>query len=116
MAVFFKSTPFAEWCLLSYGMRIPDEILKSVCFLCVPKGNSTDASSFHYGGTAFFVSVPYEIDKSAHHVYLVTAKHNVEKASNSGYQLHARLNTKEGGVGFVPLPAGWFFPENPGET
>ena len=96
-------------------MRIPDEILKSVCFLCVPKGKSTDALSFQYGGTAFFVSVPYGSDKRAHHVYLVTAKHNVEKASNLGYQLHARLNTKEGGIGFVPLPAEWFYPENPAE-
>lgn len=94
-------------------MRLPDEILKSVCFLCVHTGKSE--FSFQYGGTAFFISIPSETNQNTHHVYLVTAKHNVDRASNMGCKLHVRLNRRGGGAGFIPIEGEWFFPENPGE-
>jgi len=38
-------------------MRIPDEVLKSVCFLCVKIAKGSNAGKYQPIGTGFFVSV-----------------------------------------------------------
>lgn len=95
-------------------MRLPDEMLNAVCFLCT--GEAGQLQSFKYGGTAFFVSIPSErYPNQFQHIYLVTAKHNIERASNTGQTLHVRLNTKTGGAGFVPVTYEWFYSDNEAE-
>jgi hypothetical protein len=69
-------------------MRIPDNWKDSVCFLCTKQ--STGA--YHYGATAFFVSVPGEQDPSFEFIYIVTAKHCIENARQALSRLSLRLN------------------------
>jgi hypothetical protein len=59
-------------------------------------------------GTAFFLAL-----RSAHavHVYLVTAKHCVQRAEPFGH-LAVRLNKNEGGSEVVRLPPTWHFAES----
>src|SRR5262249_48215108 len=57
-------------------MRLTDDALKSVVFLCV-EGSGEE---MHFGGTAFFVAVRSETVPEKRYGYLVTAKHNVESA------------------------------------
>jgi hypothetical protein len=72
-------------------MRIPDSWKDSVCFLCTKQSTGV----YHYGGTAFFVSVPGEQDPSFAFIYIVTAKHCIEKARQSLSRLSLRLNRGE---------------------
>ena len=90
-------------------MRLPDELLSCVCFLAVENGSE----GFLYGGTGFFVAVPTRPDPLRHFVYLVTARHCVDRASERG-PLFLRLNTRAGGAAWVKVTSQWRFPENPG--
>jgi hypothetical protein len=57
-------------------MRVPDYILECVGFLGdVARG--AEADSFNHDATAFFVTVPSEVEHGGDYHYLVTAKHNV---------------------------------------
>jgi len=89
-------------------MRIPDDLKECVVFLCVKSGNR-----FSYRGTAFFVIVPSETDSSTFYIYLVTAKHCVERAKQHG-SLFVRLNTKAGGFEVIEITEAWYFSENEG--
>ncbi len=89
-------------------MRIPDDILRSVCFLCTIDRHNVP----RYGATAFFVNVPSEVGpEGGRHVYLVTAQHCIEAAKQEG-ALHLRVNTEAGGARLVPIQDDWFYPEN----
>lgn len=94
-------------------VRLPDEMLKTVCFLCV-KQTAHGQDSFQFGGTGFFVTVPsLAHPNDIYYMYLVTARHNIEKAEATGCPLLVRLNLTGGGVGFVEIRAPWYFHENP---
>src|SRR5690242_20542445 len=60
-------------------MGLPAELLKSVCFLCVKRAHR-GTQGFQYAGTAFFVSVPSDVQPSVSYIYLVTARENVKEA------------------------------------
>jgi len=75
-------------------MRIPDNWKNSVCFLCTKQ----DTGAYHYGATAFFISVPGEQDPNFEFIYLVTAKHCIESARQTVSRLSLRLNRGEKAV------------------
>lgn len=84
-------------------MRVPDEVLQCVCFLCVKDGDV-----YRYGGTGFFVSVPSEMYPKDRYVYLITAKHCIEKAQQYG-NLYLRLNKVDGKAGMVKVEGEWLY-------
>jgi hypothetical protein len=98
-------------------MRINDDLISSVVFLCTrldpprPEYEVDDPRQFFYRGTAFFVAVPSKVRQDFGYPYLITARHNVQLASDS--DLYVRLNTQDGGAQFDVLPPGWRFPEDP---
>ena len=99
------------------NMRLPDEVIDSVCFLCV-KARDDYGEYDHFIGTAFFVSCRFP--SSAHpYTYLVTARHVIKGAKKDGHtDFYVRLNyrkEREGGRGkIIPLPDEWEYPENEG--
>jgi hypothetical protein len=90
-------------------MRIPDELLDCVCFLFV-KDSRTGYEVDKYAGTAFFVQYPSE--KSGNYIYLVTARHCIEKARQMFGNLYLRVNAKAGGTKSYKVEAEWFYPED----
>ncbi len=87
-------------------MRIPDTLLRSVVFLCVE-----DQGKFTFGGTAFLYGHPSERFPDQHHSYLVTARHNIENAEQTG-DLYLRANLRGGEAEFEALPGQWYYPDN----
>lgn len=88
-------------------MRIQQHALDSVAFLCA----KTSTGQFHFGGTAFFVSLASVTFPELRFIYLVTARHNLEKASRTG-QLYVSMNIRGGGAGYLEVGGEWFFPES----
>lgn len=98
-------------------MRIPDDVLKSVCFLCVKE--RVRPEQHHLFGTAFLVSVLSDVSPAdSCYVYLVTARHNITKAralirrepGNYYPELFVRINSMNGKAQTVALPEEWCFP------
>ncbi len=94
-------------------MRLPDEVLKSVCSLCI-KGTQRGGQGFRYGGTAFFVALRSEVHPSAAYIYLVTARHNVDRAQRSGTDLYVRLNRRNLTAGYLKIDTPWIRPQENG--
>lgn len=110
-----RRTGGAEW---SYGrlpndwnMRVPDSVLDSVCFLCV-KERKGSVERFRYSGTAFFLGQSIEGYPGVAVTYLITAKHNIEKAKIESADLYARVNHSAGSAHQIKLPDDWYFPES----
>jgi hypothetical protein len=76
------------WPQEEMNMRVPDEMLKSTVFIGMRVGTEPV-----YGGTAFLVGVDGAYG-SPSWIYLVTAKHVVEKLESSDFVM--RVNRKEG--------------------
>lgn len=91
-------------------MRVPQQILDSVAFVCT---RAAPDGSFNFGGTAFFLSMASEAKAGARFCYLVTAKHNVQKAKDAG-QLFISINTRDGAGGALEITQDWFYPEDEG--
>jgi len=87
-------------------MRVPEDILQCVGFLCVHSGE------WLYGGTGFFVQVDAESKDGVIYGYFVTAKHCVINAAKYG-PLHIRLNRRGGGFVYVQVDANWICPQDP---
>lgn len=84
-------------------MRIPDELLNNVCFICVKVQGGKNAGEYQAFGTAFFVVV--DEDNWAFS-YLATAKHLLDEARRLGYTtLYARINKIDGSSAHVNLGA-----------
>src|SRR6266498_3429551 len=81
-------------------MRIPHNILNSVCFLGVKLGGGPSVGKFLPLGTGFFVGVKQE---DWDFLYLVTAKHVLDEAARSNCNLEMRLNKRNGGYGYITL-------------
>ena len=79
-------------------VRVPDQLSWSVAFLLV-----ATESGHQYGGTAFFVRVPGD-EAGIEWAYLVTAKHNIERAFRTHDSLAVRYNTKSGSHGYILPP------------
>ncbi|MDT7542788.1 MAG: hypothetical protein QOE33_2692 [Acidobacteriota bacterium] len=100
-------------------MRVPDNLKNIICYLAV---RLADGESFKYQsrGTGFFIAIPGETDSRLFHVYLITARHCIEKVKEHG-DLYVRLNfdprltdfVKFGDADFLPVPLDdWIFPDD----
>jgi hypothetical protein len=96
-------------------MRIPDDNLHSVCFLCVKVRDADGFESDYFIGTGFFVSIESRLFSGGRHFYLVTAKHVIEDTKAQGYtEFYVRINTANGESITPQIPDDWIYPENPG--
>src|SRR5436309_11558288 len=55
-----------------------------------------------------------EGDPSASYIYLVTARHNVERARRIGSFLYVRLNRKDRTAGYLKIDTPWMFAQKEG--
>jgi hypothetical protein len=94
-------------------LRLPDVVPSCVAFLGVEVGEG-ESASLRYGGTAFFVHVIAENDESQGFVYLVTARHNVERAVRDHNQLLMRVNARDEPSAIYAMPGAWDFHPEPG--
>src|SRR5262245_30763280 len=92
-------------------MRIRDDVLDAVAFLCVPV-KEPSGQKWQYGGTGFFVGVVNELNAKMTHPYFVTARHCVQSADKLG-QLHVRMNRHDGGADPLLVEGPWMFPDDP---
>ena len=92
-------------------MRVPAELQNCTAFLCTE--DPVRMGGWHFGGTAFFVRIPFP-DKGddAGVTCLVTARHNIRKASERGRDLHVRINLSQGESKTIQLREQWFVPES----
>lgn len=95
-------------------MRVPDEMLDCIVFLCVGNGDS-----YEYGGTAFIIGVPSSLRPTPDgygygHMYLVTARHNIELAKARPGNLFLRVNVKGAAADYIRVDSGWLFHPNAG--
>ena len=89
-------------------MDLPANFSKCVCFLCVLQNGK-----YVPKGTCFFIAIPYDAaGVTGSHLYLVTAKHCIEKAQSQG-ALYARLNSADG-FRIVELNEEWTYPDAAG--
>jgi len=93
------------------NMRVPNEVLKCVCFLCVKSVSGQGIEQYSYGGTGFFVGIQSDKHKDLTYVYLITAKHCIQKAEGKG-GLYLRLNTKDGKSKVITAQREWFYSNN----
>jgi hypothetical protein len=92
-------------------MRVADEFLHCVVFLGA-KISRDGVERFHLGGTGFFVSIP-GTDPDSLLVFLVTAKHNIEKAKQFGDgDIYLRMNTVDGRYGLMKVAMPWHYSED----
>src|SRR5438067_650180 len=89
-------------------MRLPDDLLQCVCFLCIKRG-----AGFEFAGTAFFVGHPSDTHPEVSYVYLVTAKHCVVAGEKAG-GLYVRMNTVDGKSGMLQINTQWVYATDPG--
>lgn len=94
------------------NMRIADDHIECVCFLCV-KVPAPEGEMDFFIGTCFFMGVPSAI-AGRRFSYLVTARHVIEDAKAEGYtEFYIRLNTKDGSSITAKLYDDWHYPDNP---
>ncbi|MCU1286578.1 MAG: hypothetical protein JWO13_2928 [Acidobacteriales bacterium] len=94
-------------------MRIPDEILHCVVYIGARKSGG-EVEEIQLRGTGFLVGITSDTNPSTQYGYLVTAKHCIVKALETG-SVYVRLNLKSGGCEFVEVGAGaeWLYPDDP---
>lgn len=80
-------------------MKVPPEVKKCVAFICCNTEKGVELA-----GTAFFLSVPFHGPEGVF-VYLVTAKHIVEKMRQKSLDqlIYVRVNKKNGGTDFIKI-------------
>lgn len=91
-------------------MLVPDDIQQCVVYLGLPVTAAPGMRGMKPSGTAFFVRVEADLP-GASFIYLVTAKHVVEKLQGQDFAM--RANKKDGGGQFFLGPANvrwWFHP------
>jgi trypsin-like peptidase len=96
------------------NMRIPDDNLEAVVFLCVKVRDAGGFESDYFIGTGFFVSIDSTLFSGGRHYYLVTAKHVIEDTRAQGYsEFYVRINTADGKSITPKIPGNWIYSENP---
>ncbi len=86
-------------------MRISDDALKCVVFLCSEE-KKRGRMSYRAEGSAFFMSVKSG-EHGALYTYLVTAKHVIPDIQKDRSGIKARINTKAGRSEYVDVSSGW---------
>jgi hypothetical protein len=88
-------------------MRVSEEMLKSVCFVCSRRNDEYDPL-----GTGFFVAWPGE---GWPQIYLITARHCVSQAQRRGDgRAHVLLNSKTGSPRYYAVTRRWHYPRDRG--
>lgn len=96
----------------SVRMRIPNNYLDCVCFICVKVTRFGQEEDF-FIGTGFFCSVP-SVLPGLRHSYLVTDRHVIRDTKAEGYsEFYVRLNLANGRSVSAAIPDNWIYPENP---
>jgi hypothetical protein len=92
-------------------MQVPDSIRKCVFFVGCRLADGT----YHLGGTAFFVGRPMPKVPGTPFVYVVTARHVIDKIRSLGIRtVSLRLNFKDGGARWLDYDvARWRFHPDP---
>jgi hypothetical protein len=85
-------------------MRVPDEVRKSVVFLCA-KVPTNQGNEIVQAGTGFVLGVPLP-DTDRHFVYFVTAKHVIDDIKKYGIdgKVYLRVNLIAGGATNIETP------------
>jgi hypothetical protein len=90
-----------------FDMRVSDDVLKSVCFIC---WHDNQLDEYTVGGTGFFVTW---VEDGWPETYLVTARHCVRDAQALGDgRVHVLLNTKTGSPRHHAVSQRWYFPHD----
>lgn len=90
-------------------MEVPKNISECTCFISVRQEGRLRPKA-----TAFFVSVPADLGTvEGGYLYLVTAKHCVERAKRFG-SIFIRLNTKFGDILHHEIKSEWIYPQEEG--
>ena len=81
-------------------MQIPDEIRKSVVFICYKA-----ADGMKLAGTAFFISITVK-ESGILFSYIITAKHIIDgiRSKSINQKVYLRINLKVGGADLVETP------------
>jgi hypothetical protein len=98
------------------SVRIDDQILKCVAFLGLRTGTEGDPNA-DWRATAFIIDI-LSHDKKITHVYLVTAKHNVDAIAGREFLIGMNL-TERRGLAYINGPANqkwWLHPDTPDEV
>jgi hypothetical protein len=95
-----------------FDLRIPDRMLKCVCFLYV-YGAEEGPERPNFGGTGFFVSMRGEQDDTFRHMYLVTAKHVVEESEKFGDLFVRYMTGHSDEMLDAPIIGEWTFHSDP---
>jgi hypothetical protein len=97
-----------------HGMRIPDRVLNCVCFL-YGYGVTEGPQQLSPLGTGFFMGVRGELNPTAVHTYLATARHIVRQEKEGKFEeLHVRYNSRTGGGNQpIPITAEWMYHHDP---
>ena len=88
-------------------MRISDNILQSVVFICRPKKESQEESKYPFVGTGFLAVDAENCKVGKDHLFLITAKHVAKKISNGDFFI--RVNNKEGSFENKQENTRWFY-------
>jgi len=89
-------------------MRVPEFVSECVMYFGIERDNPDGEFDPRYGGTAFMVGIPWEIDERYAHLYLVTAKHVVD--GTNGMKTGVGANLKNGKPAFIHLTGSkWYF-------
>lgn len=86
-------------------MRIPETLLNTTIFL----GGKDEHGQLHYRATAFLVGMPSKINIGWS--CLVTARHNIVKATEAYGNIYVRINTKDGAALDIEINETWAYPE-----
>jgi hypothetical protein len=88
-------------------MRVSEEMLKSVCFMC---SHNSERDSYSLVGTGFFVAWPGD---GWPQIYLVTARHCVSQAQKRGDgRAHVLLNSKAGLPRHYAITQRWHYSQD----
>lgn len=79
------------------NMRIPDEVRNSVEFLCIDGVDDNGQTCKVPRATCFYISYPVRHDLDT--IYMVTARHIVDKIAGRG-GVYVRFNTDDGGLDY----------------
>lgn len=89
-------------------MRVSEQFLQCVVFICVPKTLINGNKDVSFIGTGFYVSFPSTQNPNETYLYLVTAKHVAEKLTNKNFLI--RMNTKRGSFKYIESGGReWFY-------
>jgi hypothetical protein len=94
-------------------MRVSEDYLESVCFICVKVPLENENYRLEFAGTGFIVSFPTRF-QTVRMTCFVTAKHVIQNIRKAGYtEIFVRINTEHGQSVVTELKGEWHYSDNP---